>query len=202
MSKNRLENLPRQSTIARHFAEGKYVDYPADIILSAVNSQDNEYNPTAIPIKLGFKHYLHGNNEAFLFLIEHNAQSEIDTFLDNPNRYMADAGISLVLPFDEISPKIFAALVEDEIVDVLKNPDMEAVFKIVRRQNGSKWPSRHPERYPKEYMCRELPYGLQDIPYSIREIFSVENGFSEHFNLCMLVLSHYFCGEYDDFPIV
>lgn len=198
MSKNRLENLPRSSTIAKHYAEGKYVDYPAEIILSAINSNDFEYNPTAIPIETGFRHYFHGNTDAFSYLIEHNSSSEINAFLADPNGYMDDAGISLALPFDEISPKIFAALVEDEIVDVLKNPDMEAVFKIVRRQNDTKWALRHPERYPKDYMCRELPYGLQYIPYSIREIFSVEKGFSEHFNLCILVLSHYFYGEYDD----
>lgn len=198
MSKNRLENLPRPSTIARHYSEGKYVDYPADIILSAVNSQENLYNPTAIPIKLGFRHYFHGNTDAFLYLIEHNSPSEINAFLAEPNVYMTNAGISLALPFDKISPKIFAALAEDEIVDVLRNPDMEAVFKIVRRQDDKKWVLRHPERYPEDYMNRELPYGLQDIPYSIREIFSVKNGFSEHFNLCILVLSHYFCGEYDD----
>ncbi len=54
MYKDRQNKIPQPRTIARHYAEGKYCDYPTDIVLSAVNSHDYEYNPTAIPIKLGF----------------------------------------------------------------------------------------------------------------------------------------------------
>lgn len=199
MSKNRLEKLPRQSTIARHFAEGRYIDYPAEIIFSAVNSQNLDYNPTAIPIRIGFAHYLHGNSDALLYLMEHNSPDEIEAFLANPNEFMAKADVHLALPFDEISPKIFAALVEDDMLSILKDSDeMDAIFKVVRLKSDVKWASRHQERYPKDYMKRGLPYGLQNIPYSIRDIFSEENGFSKHFDLSMLVITHYFCGEYDN----
>lgn len=198
MSKNRLEKLPRKSTIARHFAAGKYIDYPGEVIFSAVNSCALDYNPTAIPIKLGFRHYFHGNTEAFKYLMNHNSPSEIQAFLRDPNAYMENAGVPLALPFDDISPRIFAALVEEDILEILTNcNDMEYIFEVVRRRSDVKWASRHPERYPAEYMNRQLPYGLQDIPYSIKDLLNEKNGFSSHISFFILIISHFFCGEYD-----
>lgn len=50
MKKDRPNKVPRPGTIAKHYAKGKYCDYPSDILFEAVNNHDYDYNPTAIPI--------------------------------------------------------------------------------------------------------------------------------------------------------
>ena len=51
--------------------------HPSDLVnhirldLSAVNSHEYEYNPTAIPIKPGFQQMFNANFRAFLYLSEH-----------------------------------------------------------------------------------------------------------------------------------
>ena len=45
MLKDRPNKIPMPRTIARHYSEGKYCDYPTDILLDAVNTADLPYNP-------------------------------------------------------------------------------------------------------------------------------------------------------------
>lgn len=55
MAKDRPNKIPMPRTFARHYAEGKYCDYPSDLLLGAVNAHEYEYNPTAIPVRIGFQ---------------------------------------------------------------------------------------------------------------------------------------------------
>ena len=121
MLKDRPNKIPMPRTIARHYSEGRYCDYPTDIILEAVNTADFPYNPTAIPIRLGFRQIFAANFDAFVYLSEHRSPDEIRKFLDSPDSFMAEAGIELRVPFDEYSPKIFAAITCPELIATSRN---------------------------------------------------------------------------------
>lgn len=187
MRKESPNKIPQPRTIARHYSEGRYCDYPADILMSAVNAHDYSYNPTAIPIRLCFQQMLVANFAAFAYLAEHNSSEEIEKFLADPDGYMADAGIELREPFDDKAPKIFAAMVEDDMIEALRNKeDNIAVCRLVGEYDEKSWPKRHPERYPAKYMRRFYSWNLEGIPYIFDEIaqsygfnrdFSVDLGF-------------------------
>lgn len=195
MIKDRPNKIPQPKTIARHFAQGRYCDYPADIVLSAVNSHDLDYDPVAIPIKVGFKQLFIADFEAFVYLSRHKTKAQIRAFLADPDGFMAKAGIELPIPFDEYAPKIFAALVEKEMLAALRSPNRQAVCNIVYRNAGHPWCVRHPERYPKWYMKRECFWGLRDIPYSLDDDAMAAYGFTDHMSVNLLHIIDYFSEE-------
>lgn len=180
MTKNeRINKIPRPNTIARHFAEGKLADLPADTVLSAVNSHDYTYNPTAIPIRLNFPQLLAANFEAFAYLARHNSEKDVAEFLDNPTLYMENAGVALAVPFDEFAPKIFASLVEDDILSLFKTTEgIDSIYRLMLRDELT-WLTRHKERYPKKYMSLSSIWGLKNVPYFLEEEDVKKYGFPE-----------------------
>lgn len=192
MYKDRENKIPQPRTIARHYAEGKYCDYPADIVLSAVNSHDYEYNPTAIPIKLGFIQIFNANYRAFLYLSEHNTPEETAAFLENPDGFMEKVGVELGTPFDDIAPKIFVAMVEKDMLEAMRNPDTSAVCHLIYSSDEGSWPKRHPERFPKDYMKRFTYATLRDIPYLLDDEIFETNGFNGDMSINILRIRDHF----------
>lgn len=192
MYKDRQNKIPQPRTIARHYAEGKYCDYPTDIVLSAVNSHDYEYNSTAIPIKLGFIQIFNANYKAFLYLSEHNTRDEIAEFLENPNGFMEKVGVKLGTPFDDVAPKIFVAMVEKDMLEAMRDPDTIAVCHLIHSTDEGSWPMRHTERYPKDYMKR-FTYGtLRDIPYPLDDKIFEAKGFNNKMSINILFIRDHF----------
>ncbi len=195
MLKDRENKIPQPRTIARHYSEGKYCDYPADTIMSAVNSYDYDYNPTAIPIRLGFKQMLNANFNAFIYLCEHNDAKNVQEFLNDPDGYMKDAGIHLEVPFDEYAPKIFAAMVEDDMLEAFRSEDDMAVCHLLHSDITDSWRFRHPERYPRAYMNWECYWELKNIPWRIADEILAENGFTQDFGVNLLFIVHWFADK-------
>ena len=164
MRVDRPNKIPRPKTIARHFADGKYCDYPADIVLSAVNSCSFEYNSIAIPLKLGFEQMFNANIQAFAYLIRNRDSIDINDFLSAPSYFMEQKGLRLRVPFDEYIPRIYAALLEDEMLETLKVNDLDKFLNVIYSREPNSWKDRHPERYPKAYMDRHPYPFLEDIP--------------------------------------
>lgn len=179
-------------TIARHYSEGRYCDFPADIVLSAVNSCTFDYNPTAIPLRLGFEQTFVANFNAFVYLCEHRSEDEIRQFVSNPDGFMLNGGVELSCPFGRFAPSIFASMVEDDMLEALKSDDDMAVIRLVLSSDKGSWPKRHPERFPKEYMKRKCFYGLKDIPYSLEEKRVTENGFNKDLSINILSIIRHF----------
>lgn len=192
MLKDRPNRIPRPRTIARHYFQGRYCDYPTDTILSAVNSHEFDYNPTAIPIRLGFKQIIGANFDAFVYISEHRTSDDIRSFLSDPNGYMADAGVPLCIPFDEISPHIFTAMVEDDMLEALKSPDDMAVCKLMYSKDPQSWRFRHPERFPEAYMNRDCYWKLAGIPYRIDDKTIISHGFPKDFAVDLLFICRHF----------
>lgn len=190
--KDRLSKLPLPKTIAKHYAQGKYCDYPADIIFEAVNSYQNDYNPTAIPIKIGFKQIFVANFNALVYLCEHRTKEELESFLSDPNRYMEKAGVELNIPFDDIAPKIFVSLVEEDMLEALRNPVGSAVCKLVYSDDEGSWRFRHPERYDKGYMKRERFLGLDGITVDLDTEYLEAHGFNDHMYVNLLFIVDFF----------
>lgn len=195
MYKDRKNKIPQPKTIARHYAEGKYCDYPTDIVLSAVNSHDYEYNPTAIHIKLGFIQVFIANYRAFLYLSEHNTPEDIAAFLEDPDGFMDNAGVKLGCPFDDVAPKIFVAMVEDDMLDAMRNQDISAVCHLIYSSDEDSWPKRHTERFPKDYMKRFTYATLRDIPYLLDDDIFVANGFNNHMSINILHIRDHFSDD-------
>lgn len=182
-------------TIARHYAMGKYCDYPSDILLEAVNMHDYDYCPTAIPVRIGFQQMFIANFKAFVYLCEHRNADEINSFLSDPNGYMANAGIELSVPFDEIAPKILATLVEDDMLDALRDPKGEAVCDLIYSREQNSWPFRHPERYERNYMKRDRFYGLYNVPASFDDNVLTAKGFNKHMSVNLLFIADFFAAD-------
>ena len=182
--------MPR--TIARHYAEGKYCDYPSDVLYSAVNMFDLDYNPTAIPVRIGFKQTFIANFNALVYLCNHKTEEDINSFLSDPNGYMAEAGINLLVPFDDIAPKIFATLVEDDMLEALRDPEGHAVCKLIYSDEPDSWRFRHPERYDRSYMKLDRFYNLDGIPTKFDSEFLQANGFNDHMSVSLLFIADFF----------
>lgn len=195
MIKDRPNKIPMPKTIARHYAEGKYCDYPADILLEAVNSHDYDYNPTAIPINLGFKQIFIANFNALIYLCEHREESEIQSFLADPNGYMTAKGIELTVPFDNIAPRIFVTLLEDDMLAALRNPEGHSVCELIYSNDRESWRYRHPERYDKDYMKRDCFYNLNGIPSSLNKGYLIANGFNDHMGVNLLFIADFFAKD-------
>lgn len=197
MKKERINKVPRPNTIARHFAEGKLADLPADTVLSAVNSHEYAYNPTAIPIRLTFPQLFAANFDAFAYLAKHNSEEEVSEFLENPTLFMEKAGVVLAVPFDEFAPKIFAALVEDDILSLLKTDEgIDSIYWLMLRDKLT-WLNRHTERYPKRYMRYGGLFGLKNVPYSLEDETVMRHGFPEKFIMGMLKIYDFLKAESD-----
>lgn len=192
MLRDRPNKTPRPHTIARHYSEGKYCDYPADILMAAINTTDHHYNPTAIPIRLGFQQFFAANFDAFVYLSNHRNPNEIQNFLDNPDGFMTEAGIKLGIPFDQYAPKIFAALVEDDILAAFKDTDTMAVCHLMHSDDKASWRFRHPERYPKNYMIRNCYWRLEDLQTNLYSKTFKEYGFNEDLTVDLLFVIHHF----------
>lgn len=185
MNKNRPNKIPGKKTLARHFAQGKLCDYPAEAIFSAINSFDYEYNPIAIPIELGFEQIFIYNLEAFAYLIKHRTSEVLSAFIADPNSYMQRVGVNLPVPFDDITPKIMAAMLEDEYFEAMMSDDMLAVFSLTALEAPNSWTTRHPERYPASFMKRPELSFLRDYPILTEEYLA---GFDLHFSVRIILM--------------
>lgn len=171
MKTERPNKIPKPNTIARHYHEGRYCDYPADILLSAVNTHEYDYNPTAIPVNIGFKQMFTANFEAFAYLCEHRDESTIHEFLRDPDGFMDSVGIKLPIHFDKDAPKIIAAILEDDMFEAFKDPEGQAVCNLVHRHTKAEggWCMRHPERYLKNTLTTGLFTDLPEFPENVIE---------------------------------
>lgn len=192
MRMDRPNKIPRPKTIARHFADGKYCDYPADIVLSAVNSYSVEYNSIAIPLKLGFEQMFNANIQAFAYLIRNRDSIDINDFLSAPSYFMEQRGLRLLVPFDEYIPRIYAALLEDEMLETLKVNDLDKFLNVIYSREPNSWKARHPERYPKAYMDRLSYPFLEDIPNMLTGKEYEEIGLSKDMGVNLLFLRKFF----------
>ena len=192
MRVDRPNKIPRPKTIARHFADGKYCNYPADIVLSAVNSCSIEYNSIAIPLKLGFEQMFNANIQAFAYLIRNRDSIDINDFLSAPSYFMEQKGLKLRVPFDEYIPRIYAALLEDEMLETLKVNDLDKFLNVIYSREPNSWKDRHPERYPKAYMDRHPYPFLEDIPNMLTGKEYEEIGLSKDMGVNLLFLRKFF----------
>lgn len=159
--------------------------------MSAVNSHGLGYNPTAIPLLIGFEQFIIANFDAFIYLSLHNGIGDIGLFLKDPNRYLEERGVKVLVPFDDMTAKIFAAIVEDEMLEALKSKECDEVWVITSSYRDNPWKSRHPERYPASFMKNRYIYGLS-IPYRLEKEQIERHGYPEEFSLAILCLSRYF----------
>lgn len=187
MTEKEKENkIPRSSTIARRFAANKLADLPADIVMSAVNSHELDYNPTAIPIRIPFPQLFAANFNAFAYLAEHNSVDEIAEFLADPYMFMKNAEVDVVAPFDETSARIFASLVEEDILSLLRTEEgIDSIYRLMLRDELT-WLKRHTERFPRKYMTLSGIFGLKNIPYLLEEETVTSFGFPEKLIIGML----------------
>lgn len=192
MKKDRPNKIPMPRTIARHYAEGRYCDYPSDILFDAVNNHDYDYNPTAIPIRIGFKQTFIANFNALVYLCEHRSETEINAFLSDPNGFMSKAGVDLRVRFDEIAPKIMVTLIEYDMLNALRDPEGLAVCSLVYSRESDSWRYRHPERYDRNYMKRDCFFNLYGIPSSFDKDFLEASGFNDHMGVNLLFIAHFF----------
>lgn len=195
MKKDRPNKVPRPETIAKHYAQGKYCDYPSDILFEAVNNHENDYNPTAIPIRIGFRQTFIANFNALVYLCEHRNEAEINAFLSDPNGFMSGVGVDLLVPFDDIAPKIFATLVEDDMLDALRDPEGHKVCSLVYSREPGSWRYRHPERYDRNYMKRDCFFNLYGIPSSFDKDFLEASGFNDHMGVNLLFIADFFAED-------
>ena len=186
MNKERINKIPRPSTIARRFAQCRLADLPADTVMSAVNSHELDYNPTAIPIRPAFPQLFAANFNAFAYLAEHNSETEVAEFLNSPAQFMERAGIDVAVPFDETSAKIFASLVEDDILSLLKTEEgIDSIYRLMIRDELA-WLTRHTERYPRKYMSLSGIWGLRNIPFLLEEETVKKYSFPEKLTMGMM----------------
>lgn len=186
MNKEHINKIPRPSTIARRFAQCKLADLPADTVMAAVNSHELDYNPTAIPIRLTFPQLFAANFNAFAYLAEHNSEDEIAEFLNAPAQFMERAGVEIAVPFDEMSASIFASLVEDDILSLLKTEEgIDSIYRLMIRDELT-WLTRHTERYPRKYMSLYGIWGLKNIPFLLEEETVKKYGFPEKLTMGMM----------------
>lgn len=165
----KVNKVPTSKTIARHFYEGKVCDYPADTVLSAVNTYNNGYNSITIPIQIGFEQMFQVNIDAFIYLSQHRTETEFQRFLSNPNGYMTKVGVKLITPFDDITPQIMVAMLEDEMFEAITSDDNLAVINLTFDRESHPWRDRHNERYPAKFMKRWKYLYLNDGAESVIE---------------------------------
>lgn len=192
MNENRLKKLPRSKTIARWFSEGKYCDYPAEIVCSAVNCHDFQYDSITIPIELSFYQILSANFKAFVYLYYNNTEKNIKTFLSSPNDCFKEIGIVLPVPFDENSPKILISLLEDDVYPLMQSETGHSdIIKMYCNHDDENWFHRHKERYAEWYLSDISMYGLQGVPYFFSRDLVEEYGFPRQFvDTLNFLLSH------------
>ena len=191
MRKDRSNKFPKPQTIASHYAAGRYCDYPADVVMSAINGHDLDYNSIAIRPLIGFQQFFIANLDSFLYLANHNSEEEMSLFLLDPNEYLAERNVEVLVPFDDSTAKIFAALVEDEMLSALKSKECDEVWDITSIYKDHPWRKRHTERYPRGFMQLGKICGL-----SIHHFLDVEkleqNGFSADLDIALLRLKEFF----------
>ena len=186
MNKERINKILRPSTIARRFAQCKLADLPADTVMAAVNSHELDYNPTAIPIRLTFPQLFAANFNAFAYLAEHNSETEVTEFLNSPAQFMAKAGVEIAVPFDETSARIFASIVEDDILSLLKTEEgIDSIYRLMIRDELT-WLTRHTERYSQKYMSLNGIWGLKNIPFLLEKETVKKYGFPEKLTMGMM----------------
>lgn len=99
---------------------------------------------------------------------------------------MNKAGVDVTVPFDETSARIFASLVEDDILSLLRTEEgIDSIYKLMLRDKLT-WLTRHPERYPRKYMSLGGIFGLKNIPYLLEEETVKSFGFPEKLVIGML----------------
>ena len=194
MNENRLKHLPAPKTIARRFSEGKYSDYPAEFICSAVNSHDFNYNPTAIPIDLSFFQILSVNFSAFKYLYDNYSEENIKDFLSSPDDFFKKHNVKVAVPFDKDSPRIIVTLIEKDIRPYLESEDgyREILRYDDREESDKNWFYRHQERYPEWYLSENhCIHSLDKVPYFFSTELVKQYGFPATFVYTIEHLAHH-----------
>jgi hypothetical protein len=172
--------IPQPKTIARHYIDGKLCDYPAEAVFSAINSFDYNYNSVSIPIQPTFGMVIYSDFEAFVYLSNHNSETEVAAFLANPDDFMSAAGVRTVVHIDENSAYIMASLVEPEMLDVLRHGDFSRLFDVLRETN---WEKRHTRKFHKGYCTTNTYFGLDDNFKGATDINFEQYGFCKDFDI-------------------
>ncbi|MCH5233723.1 MAG: hypothetical protein J1E16_00370 [Muribaculaceae bacterium] len=194
MKEDRLKHLPSSKIIAHRFSEGKYCDYPADIVCRAVNKYDFNYNPTTIPIELSFFQILSANFSAFKFLYDNYTEENIEDFLSSPEEFFNKHNVEVSVPFDKESPKIIVALIERDIRPFLESEDgyREILRYDDREKSDKNWFYRHKERYPEWYLSENhCIHSLDKVPYFFSTELVKQYGFPASFVYTIEHIAHY-----------
>lgn len=108
---------------------------------------------------------------------------------------MSEAGVDLLVPFDDIAPKILATLVEDDMLEALRDPEGHKVCSLVYSREPGSWRYRHPERYNRNYMKRDCFFNLYGIPSSFDKDFLEARGFNDHMGVNLLFIADFFAED-------
>ncbi len=186
MRRVRENKIPKPKTIARHFEEGKYCDFPLETIMSAVNSHAFDYDSVAIPLQLGFWQTFIVNFNAFVYLTKHNSEKELERFRSNPNLYMKEAGIGLRVDFDEISADLFSVFAEKELVDAMQSGGQ---LSFAMKLDSEEWKQRHPNKYSAGYIGTALFVGMDNLEYAFDKLPAEKIGLPDTtaLGMCMLL---------------
>lgn len=192
MAKDRPNKIPTPKTIARRYSEGWYCDYPADTVLGAVNSFDYDYNPTAIPIQIGFSQMFVANFNVFVYLCDHKDDIDMDSFLADPVGYMENVGVELKAPLNDITSQIMVSMLEEDMMAALRSSDQMSVCDLIYSGDKESWPHRHPERYDRTFMKRRDFYDFRVVPgqLNVEELESA--GFNHHMSISILFIQDFF----------
>lgn len=99
---------------------------------------------------------------------------------------MERAGVDVTVPFDKTSAGIFASLVEDDILTLLKTEEgIDSIYRLMLRDELT-WLTRHTERYPRKYMSLHGIWGLKNIPFLLEEETVKKYGFPEKLTMGMM----------------
>lgn len=108
---------------------------------------------------------------------------------------MSEAGVDLLVPFDDIAPKVLATLVETDMLEALRDPEGHNVCSLVYSRESGSWRCRHPECYDRNYMKRDCIFNPFGIPSSFDKDFLEASGFNDQMGVNPLFIADFFAED-------
>lgn len=108
---------------------------------------------------------------------------------------MSEAGVDLLVPFDDIAPKVLATLVEADMLEALRDPEGHKVCSLVYSRESGSWRYRHSERYDRNYMKRDCFFNLFGIPLSFDKDILEASGFNDQMGVNLLFIADFFAED-------
>lgn len=187
MKKERPNKIPLPRTIARHYAKGMFCDYPADIVLSAVNSHENTYDSVAVPLQLKFRQVFWADFEAYECLTRHNSENEISEFLASPDTFMAAHGIKPRVPIDSMTAEVMAVCADKKFVHLARSESDVDIYDLL---HSRRWEELYRKKYPQEFFDWDVVWNVEDIEAFPKVDFEAY-GFSYYFDTYIHAVTRY-----------